>query len=61
MMTTLYISSDVLKGEHPTYSKNIKCQKYKGMALNGFIFKKINENENSKTKKNPGSRIEVAC
>jgi hypothetical protein len=32
------------------------------MGLNGFIFKNINENENIKAKKkNPGSRLEVAC
>ena len=30
------------------------------MGLNGFIFKKINENENIKMKKNPGSRLGVA-
>ena len=28
------------------------------MGLNGFIFEKINENENIKAKKNPGSRLE---
>ena len=26
---------------HPTYSKNIKCQTFAGMVLNGFIFKRI--------------------
>ena len=31
------------------------------MGLNGFIFKKINENLNIETEKNPGSRLEVAC
>ena len=36
---------------HTTYSWNIKLQKCAGMGLNGFIFKKINENENIKTKK----------
>ena len=29
------------------------------MGLNGVIFKKINENLNIKTKKNPGSRLAV--
>ena len=29
---------------HTTYSWNIKWQKCAGMGLNGFIFKKINEN-----------------
>jgi len=31
------------------------------MGLNGFIFKKMNENKNIKTKKNLGSRLELAC
>ena len=30
--------------QHTTYSSNIKWQKCAGMGLNGFIFKKINEN-----------------
>ena len=46
---------------HTTYSWNIKWQKCAGMGINGFIFKKINGNENIKTIKNPGSRLEVAC
>ena len=29
---------------HSAYSWNIKCQKCTGISLNGFIFKKINEN-----------------
>ena len=29
---------------HTTYSWNIKWQKCAGIGLNGFIFKKINEN-----------------
>ena len=29
---------------HTTYSWNIKWQKCAGMGLNGFIFKKVNEN-----------------
>ena len=45
---------------HPTYSKNIKCQKCGGMGLNGFMFKKINGNENIKAKKNPRSRLGFA-
>ena len=32
-----------------------------GKSGNGFIFKKINENENIKTKENPVSRLGVAC
>ena len=46
---------------HATYSWNIKWSKWAGKGLNGFIFKKINENFNIKTKKNPGSRLEVSC
>ena len=47
---------------HSTYSWNIKWQKCARMGLNGFIFKKINENLKIKTKKkNHGSRLEVAC
>jgi hypothetical protein len=29
---------------HPTYSKNIQCQKCAGIRLNGFIFRKMNQN-----------------
>ena len=36
---------------HTTYSWNIKWQKCAGMGLNGFILKRINENENIKMKK----------
>ena len=39
----------------------ILSQKCADMDLNGFILKKINENENIKEKKNPGSRFEVTC
>ena len=39
---------------HTTYSWNIKWQKCAGMGLDGFIFRKINENE-----KNPGSHLEL--
>ena len=46
---------------HSTYSWNIKCQKFASMAINGFIFRKLNENENIKRKKNPVSHLEVAC
>ena len=44
---------------HTTYSWNIKWQKCVGMGLNGFISRKINQNQN--TKKNPGSCLEVSC
>ena len=33
------------------YRWNIKCQKCAGMGINGFTFKKINENENIIEKK----------
>ena len=33
---------------HPTYSKNIKCQNCAGMVLNGFIFKRIDQNVKEK-------------
>ena len=36
---------------HTTHIWNIKWQKYAGMGLNGFIFKKINKNWNIKTNK----------
>ena len=56
---TIHISNTMWKGslnqftvcDHTTYSWNIKRQKCAGMGLNGFIFKKINENENIKMKK----------
>ena len=35
---------------HPTYSQNNKDKKYARVGLNGFIFKKINENFNIKEK-----------
>ena len=38
-----YIKSRFVSN-HTTYSSNIKCQKYAGMSLNGYIFKKINQN-----------------
>ena len=53
MVYGFLISTNVLfwhfeaKAIHPTYSSNIKCA---GMGLNGFIFRKINENENIKEK-----------
>ena len=58
MVYGFLISTNVLfwhfeaKAIHPTYSSNIKCA---GMGLNGFIFRKINENENIKEKKNLGA------
>ena len=54
-----YLSRSIVL--HTTYSWNIKWQKCAGMGLSGFIFKKINENENIKTKKNPGSCLGVSC
>ena len=44
----IYVSSFILY--HTTYSWSIKWQKCADMGLNGFILKKINENENIKTK-----------
>ena len=59
------IASEILELlPHTTYGWNIKYQKCAGMGLNGFTLKKINENENMKIwkwKKNPASRLEVAC
>jgi hypothetical protein len=39
LLTTLVLA------QHTTYSWHIKWQKCAGMGLNGFIFKKINENK----------------
>ena len=43
--TILSIATGILViSRHTTYSWNIKWQKCAGMGVNGFIFKKINEN-----------------
>ena len=46
---------------HSAYRQNNNIEKCAGIGLNGLILKKINENENIKMKKNPGSSLEVAC
>ena len=43
-LSTYLRTTNAKWGLHTTYSWNIKWQKCAGMGLNGFIFKKINEN-----------------
>ena len=51
----------ITQAMHSTYRKNNNHEKWVGIGLNGFIFKKINENYCIKEKKDPGSRLGIAC
>ena len=50
-----------VESTHTTYRKNNNHEKCAGIGLNGFISKNINEKYYIKVKKEPGSRLEVAC
>ena len=56
----LWVFFEIFRGS-PKFQ--IQYAHYLQLGLNGFILKKTkeNENENIKMKKNPGSRLEVAC